>query len=78
MRDLARAFAGAAIFGLPLLMTMEMWSLGFSLDPLKLALFAAYPVALFVFGFVLPAERAQLQRLVRGVLKGRRVVTSVS
>jgi hypothetical protein len=41
-------------------------------------LFAAYPVALFVFGFVLPAERAQLQRLVRGLLKGRRVVTSVS
>jgi hypothetical protein len=45
---------------------------------LKLVLFAAYPVALFVFGFVLPAERAQLQRLVRGLLKGRRVVTSVS
>jgi putative integral membrane protein (TIGR02587 family) len=35
----ARAFAGAVLFGLPLLMTMEMWSLGFSMDPLRLALF---------------------------------------
>jgi Putative integral membrane protein (DUF2391). len=25
---LARAFGGTVIFGLPLLMTMEMWSLG--------------------------------------------------
>jgi putative integral membrane protein (TIGR02587 family) len=38
---LARAFAGAIIFGLPLLMTMEMWALGFSMDPLRLALFLA-------------------------------------
>jgi putative integral membrane protein (TIGR02587 family) len=36
---LARAFGGAIIFGLPLFMTMEMWSLGFSMDPLRLALF---------------------------------------
>lgn len=36
---LARAFAGAIIFGLPLLMTMEMWSLGFGMDPWRLALF---------------------------------------
>ncbi len=36
---LARAFGGAIIFGLPLLMTAEMWSLGFSMDPLRLALF---------------------------------------
>ena len=48
MRDLARAFAGAAIFGLPLLMTMEMWSLGFSLDPLKLALFVGLSLPLLV------------------------------
>ena len=45
---------------------------------LKLVLFAAYPVALFVFGFVLPAERAALQRLWRGWIKSRRVVTTVS
>ena len=35
---LARAFAGATIFALPLLMTMEMWWLGFSLPPLRIAL----------------------------------------
>jgi putative integral membrane protein (TIGR02587 family) len=38
---LARAFAGALIFGLPLLMTMEMWALGFYMEPLRLALFLA-------------------------------------
>jgi putative integral membrane protein (TIGR02587 family) len=36
---LARAFGGAVIFGLPLFMTMEMWWLGFTMDPLRLALF---------------------------------------
>jgi putative integral membrane protein (TIGR02587 family) len=41
---LARAFGGAVIFGLPLLMTMEMWWLGFAMDPLRLALFLAVMV----------------------------------
>lgn len=36
---LARAFGGAVIFGLPLLMTMEMWMLGLSIYPMRLALF---------------------------------------
>jgi putative integral membrane protein (TIGR02587 family) len=45
---LARAFAGAIIFGLPLLMTMEMWSLGFTMDPLRLALFLAVMFPLLV------------------------------
>jgi putative integral membrane protein (TIGR02587 family) len=36
---LARAFGGAIIFCLPLLMTMEMWWLGFYMDRLRLALF---------------------------------------
>lgn len=44
---------------------------------LKAGLFAAYPAALLAFGFVLPAERAAVQRACRGWLKGRRVVTSV-
>ena len=35
---LARAFGGAILFALPLLMTMEMWQLGFSMDRLRLAL----------------------------------------
>ena len=38
---LARAFAGAVIFSLPMLMTMEMWYLGFYMRPMRLALFTA-------------------------------------
>lgn len=36
---LARAFAGALLFALPLLMTMEMWALGVSAHPARLLLF---------------------------------------
>ncbi|HEY0628176.1 MAG TPA: TIGR02587 family membrane protein [Sphingomicrobium sp.] len=36
---LARAFAGALIFSLPLLLTMEMWWLGFYLEPWRLMQF---------------------------------------
>ena len=36
---LARAFAGAIVFSLPLLMTMEMWWFGFTLGPLRLIQF---------------------------------------
>jgi putative integral membrane protein (TIGR02587 family) len=49
-KGLARAFAGAVLFGLPLLMTMEMWSLAFSARPdrvvLLLALFFPFLVGL--------------------------------
>ncbi len=38
---LARATGGALIFSLPLMMTMEMWSLGFHMDRLRLALLLA-------------------------------------
>lgn len=37
--DLMRAFGGAVIFSFPLLMTMEMWWLGFYIDPLRLLVF---------------------------------------
>ena len=43
---LSRAFAGAAIFSLPLLMTMEMWWLGFSLHPSRLLLFSLANLAM--------------------------------
>ena len=33
IRDLGRAFGGALLFSLPLLMTMEMWALGFGAPP---------------------------------------------
>ena len=35
---LGRAFAGALLFAVPVLMTMEAWALGFHLHPLRLAL----------------------------------------
>ena len=44
--DLARAFAGALLFALPLLMTMEMWALGFVVRPERLALFLLLGVPL--------------------------------
>ncbi|MCC2634971.1 MAG: conserved rane protein of unknown function [Ramlibacter sp.] len=40
-KGLARAFAGAILFGLPLLMTMEMWWLGFTMPAWKLVLLLA-------------------------------------
>jgi putative integral membrane protein (TIGR02587 family) len=45
---LARAFGGAALFSLPLLMTMEMWSLGFYLDRVKLLLFMVLMIPVVV------------------------------
>ena len=41
-----RAMAGAILLGLPLLMTMEMWSLGFTMKPERLALLLALTVPL--------------------------------
>jgi len=46
LRELTLAAAGAAVFGLPVLMTMEMWELGSSTYPLRLALFLALSVPL--------------------------------
>ena len=37
--DLARALAGALIFAYPLVMTMEMWAIGFYIEPVRLLLF---------------------------------------
>lgn len=55
-RDLGRAFGGALLFSLPLLMTMEMWWFGFILEPFRLAVFllVALPLLLglaFYAGF---------------------------
>lgn len=47
-RDLARGFAGAILFALPLLMTMEMWWIGFYASPGRLALFLVASVPLLV------------------------------
>lgn len=43
-----RAFGGALVFAFPLLMTMEMWWLGFYLDRLKIALFVTVLLPLLI------------------------------
>lgn len=45
---LARAFGGAIFFSLPLLMTMEMWSLGFYVDRIRIALFLLLMVPVLI------------------------------
>ena len=45
---LARAFGGAIFFSLPLLMTMEMWWLGFYMDRARLAILVAVMVPLLI------------------------------
>lgn len=45
---LTRAFAGAILFSFPLIMTMEMWSLGFTVDRSRLALFMFLTVPLLI------------------------------
>lgn len=45
---LARASAGAIIFGLPLLMTMEMWAIGLHIGPARLLLFMAFNLLVLV------------------------------
>ena len=45
---LARAFGGAIIFSLPLLMTMEMWWLGSYISDLRLAVFVVLNIPLLI------------------------------
>jgi putative integral membrane protein (TIGR02587 family) len=47
-RGIARAFGGAVLFAFPLLMTMEMWQLGFSMSRVRLAVFIALTLPLLV------------------------------
>lgn len=46
LRDLGRAFGGALLFGLPLLMTVEMWDAGITMSPEKQLAFLAFGVPL--------------------------------
>ena len=46
--DLAKANAGALLFSVPLLMTMEMWWLGFSMSGYRLALFILLSIPVMV------------------------------
>ena len=45
---LARAFGGAVFFSIPLLMTMEMWWLGFYMDRARLAILLAVMIPLLI------------------------------
>jgi putative integral membrane protein (TIGR02587 family) len=47
-KELARAAGGALLFSFPILMTMEMWQLGFYMDRLRLALFVGLGLILLV------------------------------
>jgi putative integral membrane protein (TIGR02587 family) len=44
----SRGFGGAVLFSFPMLMTMEMWSLGVSVQPLRLLLFIAIHLVLLI------------------------------
>ncbi|MBA3444346.1 MAG: DUF2391 family protein [Gemmatimonadales bacterium] len=45
---LVRAFGEAILFSFPMLMTMEMWWLGFYMSPTRLALFILLDIPLLV------------------------------
>ena len=46
LRDLGRAFGGALLFGLPLLMTMEVWEAGAAMGPGRQLAFLAFSIPL--------------------------------
>jgi putative integral membrane protein (TIGR02587 family) len=48
VRGLGRAFGGALIFGLPMLMTNEFWEIGAAMDRLRLAILIAVGLPLLV------------------------------
>ncbi len=48
LRGVARAFGGAVLFALPLMMTMEMWWLGFYIAPKRFVLLLGLTLALLV------------------------------
>jgi len=45
---LAHASGGALLFAMPMMMTLEMWSLGFFMDPLRLVVFILLNVPLLI------------------------------
>lgn len=67
IRDLGRAFGGALLFSLPLLMTMEMWALGFAAEPHRrlVYLLAALPL---LFGLAHYAGFSARRGLVNNLL----------
>lgn len=66
-RDLGRAFGGALLFSLPLLMTMEMWWFGFALDRHRLLVFLLVALPL-LFGLSHYAGFSRAQGLIPDLL----------
>jgi putative integral membrane protein (TIGR02587 family) len=60
--DLAHDFGGAILFSIPLLMTMEMWWLGFYMDRSRLALFLVLSLIL-VLGLSYLEGRAEILKI---------------
>ncbi|HEV7436559.1 MAG TPA: TIGR02587 family membrane protein [Pseudorhizobium sp.] len=48
LRGIARAFAGSLIFSLPMLMTMEMWWMGFTMSAWRIAILLVVTVPLLL------------------------------
>ncbi|MET0547045.1 MAG: TIGR02587 family membrane protein [Caulobacterales bacterium] len=58
-RGLGRAFVGAALFALPLFMTMEMWTLGVAMQPARIfAMLLAFLPVLVALSYFAGFERA--------------------
>lgn len=53
-RDVGRACGGAIVFGLPMLMTEELWALGFYIDPLRLIclVLVSFPIYVGISGLI--------------------------
>lgn len=45
---IGRAIGGALIFSLPMMMTLEMWEIGFDIDPLRLLILILFSLPLWV------------------------------
>lgn len=67
LRDLGRAFGGALLFALPLLMTMEMWERGAELEPWRLLVFLLAGLPL-LFGLAHYAGFSNRRGLVNNLL----------
>jgi len=65
--DLGRAFAGALIFTIPLLMTMEMWEQGVAIEPHRLLLFIGAGLPL-LYGLAYYAGFSRRRGLVNDLL----------
>ena len=67
MRDLGRAFAGALIFNIPLLMTMEMWEQGVVMERWRLLAYILTALPL-LYGLAFYAGFSQRRGLVNDLL----------